>query len=175
MSLTTWADRPSNASLITEEQLAAPPVGCVWVEWVGEASPVDSPLVRYRLLTGQYSAEQTAVIRRLMEMRVARTHKHTRTNRRGNGIGQEPTLGVEFVRFGPDERRRPGERGAFTQAVPFKAADAIKASPSGHEFRIWNERDGEQQNLIAMPERAIRIAAEEAFQDFGGFRRAMGW
>ena len=170
-----WQDRASNASLVTEEQLPPPPTGCVWVEWVGEASPLDSPLVRYRMVTNQYTAEQMAVIRRLMQVRIARVHGPTRSIRRGHGLGQIPTLGVELVRFGPDQRARPGQRGSFIQAIPFKAADVVKASESGHEFRIWNERDGEQVNHIELPSGSIRITSEEAFRDFGGFRRSMGW
>jgi len=173
--LTGWQDRKSNASLIEEHQLPPAPQGCVWVEWVGEASPLDSPVVRFNLAMGRYTAEQEAVIRRLMEVRIARVHRHTRTIRRGNGYGQIPTLGVEFVRFGPDQRKRPGEPGSFIQAVPFRAADAIKASESGHEFRIWNERDGEQTNHIQVQDGTLKIVSQEAFKDFGGFRRAMGW
>jgi hypothetical protein len=173
--MTKWQDRPSNAPLVDGERLPPPPNDHVWVEWVGEASPLDSPVVRYRLLTGQYTAEQQAVIRRLMEVRIARTHRHTRTIRRGNGLGQIPTLGVEFVRFGPDQRKRPGEPGCFIQAIPFRAADAVKASESGHEFVIHQERDGEQQSHLRLPDGTVRIVSEETFQDFRGFRRAMGW
>ncbi len=168
-------DRPSNASLFTEQDIPPAPAGHVWVEWVGEPSPLDSPVVQFNLITGKYTADQARVIRRLMAVRIARVHKHTRTIRRGNGAGQIPNLGVEFVRFGNDQRRRPGERGSFVQAVPFKAADAIKASECGHEFLIWNERDGEQQNAIAIQETGLKIETRDVFGDFGMFRREMGW
>jgi hypothetical protein len=176
VTTTKWQDRPSNGSLINAERdLPLPPSGHVWVEWVGEASPLDSPVVRLNLLLGRYSPEQEAVIRRLMEVRIARTHRHTRTIRRGNGYGQVPTLTVELVRFGPDQRRRPGQRGSFIQAVPFRAADAIKASDAGHEFVIHNERDGEQQSFLHLPNGRISVVNEQTFTDFGGFRRSMGW
>lgn len=171
----SWQDRPSNACLVKDGDLPPPPVGHVWVEWVGEASPLDSPVVRHRLMTGRYTREQEAVIRRLMQVRVARVHRHTRTLRRGNGLGQLPALGVEMVRFGPDERVRPGQPGSFIQAIPFKAADTIKACDSGHEFRIWNERDGEQINHIQIVDPTLKVVARDEFREFGGFRRAMDW
>jgi hypothetical protein len=175
VTATKWQDRPSNAPLVDGERLPPPPIGHVWVEWVGEASPLDSPVVRHNLLLGKYSPEQEAVIRRLMEVRIARAHRHTRTVRRGNGLGQIPALGVAFVRFGPDQRKRPGQPGSFIQAVPFRAADAVKASEAGHEFVIHNERDGEQQSHLRLPDGRIKIVSEQQFADFGGFRRAMGW
>lgn len=171
----SWQDRPSNAALFDGERLPAPPAGHVWVEWVGEASPLDSPIVRFNLATGRYNAEQQSVIRRLMQVRIARVHGHTRTLRRGNGLGQIPTLGVEAVTFGPNERARAGQPGSFLQAVPFRAADAIKASVSGHEFVIHNERDGEAVSTLTLPDGTIRIVNADTFADLGNFRRAMGW
>lgn len=171
----SWQDRPSNASLFREEQLPPPPPGHVWVEWVGEASPLDSPIVRYNLLMGKYSPEQNAVIRRLAQVRLARVHGHTRTIRRGNGVGQVPTLGVEFVRFGNKANARPGQPSSFLQAVPFRAADAIKASECGHEFIIWHERDGEAISNFRLPEGTLVVVKQDTFHDFDGLRRAMGW
>lgn len=170
----SWQDRPSNAPLVDGERLPEPPAGHVWVEWVGEASPLDSPVVRYNLATGRYSAEQQAVIRRLMEVRIARVHGHTRTLRRGNAPGQIPTLGVEVVHFGPNAKARPGTHGSFIQPIPFRAADAIKSSESGHEFVIHRERDGEAISALHLPDGTIRVVRAETFADFGSFRRAIG-
>lgn len=170
----SWQDRPSNAPLVNGERLPSPPAGHVWVEWVGEASPLDSPVVRYNLATGRYSREQQMVIRRLMQVRLARVQGHTRTLRRGNGSGQIPTLGVEVVRFGPVERARPGQPGSFVQAVPFKAADAIKSSESGHEFVIHKEHDGEAVSALHFPDGTIRVVKSEEFASLGSLRRAIG-
>ena len=168
-------DRTSTSSLIEDHQLPPAPAGHVWVEWVGEASPLDSPVVRFGLMTGKYTAAQEKVIRRLMEVRIARVHRHTRTLRRGNGLGELPSLMVPIVRFGPDQRRKPGERGSFIQAIPFKAADAIKSSDAGHEFKIWRERDGEPVNTLTLPDGTLRAFRSDQFADFGSFRREMGW
>lgn len=168
-------DRASNASLVDGERLPAPPKGRVWVEWVGEPSPMDNPVVRYNLITGKYTRKQEQVIRNLARVRLARVHRHTRTIRRGNGYGQIPSLGETLVRFGPDQRRKPGTPGSFIQAVPFKAADAIKASACGHEFVIHNERDGEQVSHIAIQETGLKVETREAFSTFTSFRREMGW
>ena len=170
----SWQDRPSNASLINGERLPQPPAGHVWVEWVGEASPVDSPVVRYNLATGRYTQEQEDVIRRLMQVRIARVKGHTRTIRRGNGAGQVPTLGVAYVRFGPNPKARPGTHGSFTQAIPFRAADAVKASECGHEFIIHNERDGEAISTLNLPEGRIQVIKADAFRSLGELRRAAG-
>lgn len=171
----SWQDRPSNAPLYDGERLPPPPHGCVWVEWVGEASPLDSPVVRFNLATGRYTADQAAVIRRLMQVRLARTKGHTRSLVRGNGLGQIPTLGMERVTFGPNPHARPGTSGSFLQAIPFRAADAIKASASGHEFVIHNERDGEALSHLHLPDGTLRIVSSDTFADLGNFRRAMGW
>lgn len=169
----SWQDRPSNASLFDADRLPEPPQGHVWVEWVGEASALDSPVVRFNLMTGKYTPEQVAVIRELARVRIARTHRHTRTIRRGNGQGQIPSLGVPMVRFGPNAKAGPGQPGSFLQAVPFKAADAIKASECGHEFIIHRERDGEAQSHLKLPDGTIRIVKRETFESLGELRRAM--
>lgn len=170
----SWQDRPSNASLLPDpERLPEPPHGHVWVEWVGEASALDSPVVRYNLISGKYTPEQVHVIRELARRRIARVHRHTtRSIRRGNGEGQIPTLGVERVTFGPNAKARPGQPGSFVQAVPFRAADAIKASECGHEFIIHNERDGEQQSHLRLPDGTIRVVKSETFSNLTDFRRA---
>lgn len=167
-----WQDRPSNASLIDPDRLPEPPAGHVWVEWVGEASALDSPVVRFNLITGKYTPEQEAVIRELARKRIARTHRHSRTIRRGNGEGQIPTLGVERVKFGPNIRARIGTPGSFVQAIPHRAADAIKASECGHEFIIHNERDGEAVSVINLPESSVRIVKRETFASLTDLRRA---
>ena len=168
-------DRPSNASMVNASALPPPPQGHVWVEWVGEASPMDSPVVRFNLIANKYTREQRKVIKELSRVRIARTHRHTRTIRRGNGLGQLVSLHVPYVRFGPNQRSAPGTTGSFTQSVPFKTADAIKASASGHEFIIHNERDCEQENLIQIQDTGLKIETREAFNSFGSFRKEMGW
>ncbi|WP_300268718.1 hypothetical protein [Microbacterium sp.] len=174
IGIADWQDRPSNASLIDEpERLPEPPQGHVWVEWVGEASALDNPVVRYNMITGKYTREQMEIIREISRRRIARTHRHRRSIRRGNGEGQIPTLGVERVVFGPNIRARPGQRGSFIQAVPFRAADAIKASDCGHEFIIHNERDGEQQSKLRLPDGTIRIVRRDTFKNIDQLRRAI--
>lgn len=168
-------DRPSNASMVNPATLPEPPKGHVWVEWVGEASPMDSPIVRFNLIANKYTREQRRVIKELSRVRIARTHRHTRTLRRGNGAGQLTSLHVPYVRFGPNQRAAPGTTGSFTQSVPFKTADAIKSSASGHEFIIHNERDGEHQNMIQIQETGLKADAHEAFKNFSSFRKEMGW
>lgn len=175
MSIVSALDKPSNASLYESEHLPPPPQGCVWVEWVGEPSPLDSPTVRFNLILGKYTREQRRVIKDLSRRRIARVHRHTRSIRRGNGAGQIPNLGEPLVRFGPNQRAAPGTRGSFCQAVPFKAADAIKASQSGHEFIIHNERDGEQVSTISIQETGLKMMADDAFGNIKALQREMGW
>ncbi len=163
--------RFSNESLFRPDQLPAPPPGHVWVEWVGEASPLDDPVVGFNLITNRYTEEQKAVIRGLCQHRVARVHKHTRTIRQGDapGISQD-------WRFGDDQRARPGHPKSFCQALPFRDADAIKASKYGHQFIIHAERDGEAVNTISVPRNGqVTLVTEESYRDLGGFKRAMGW
>lgn len=174
-TLETVFSRPANASLYESERLPNPPKGCVWVEWVGEPSPIDSPVVRFNLIMGKYTREQRKVIKELSRVRIARVHRHTRSIRRGNGLGQIPNLGEPLVRFGPRQNAAPGTTGSFLQAVPFKAADAIKSSECGHEFVIHNERDGEQESKIIVQENGLKMAKEEAFGSPVDFYREMGW
>lgn len=169
---TSWQDRPSNASLFDERQVPPAPAGHVWMEWVGEASAMDSPVVRFNMITGRYTQEQMDMIRALAQVRIARVKGHTRTIRRGNGEGQIPTLGVEVVRFGPDPFARPGQPGSFLQAIPFKAADAVKASECGHEFLIWRERDGEQQSNLRLPNGTVQVVRAETFNNLTDYQRA---
>lgn len=174
-SATLAIDKPANASLFEGRQLPPPPTGCVWVEWVGEASPLDSPVVRFNLIRGKYTREQRKVIKELSRVRIARVHRHTRTILRGNGMGQIPNLGEPMVRFGPSQVAAPGTRGSFLQAVPFKAADAIKSASCGHEFIIHNERDGEQVNHITIQETGLKLQARDSFGSSEQFRKEMGW
>lgn len=153
-----------------------PPKGHVWVEWTGEASPFENPVVQYRSLMGQFTAEQTDMLHALAKLRIARVErKTTRTLRGGNGVGQINGLSVPVVRWGPFENVPAGSRGSFIQALTFADADKVKASASGGEFRIWWERDGEPRLDIVLPGGAVQIVKAENFKHFGEFRRAMGW
>lgn len=170
--------RKSNASLFTH--LPPPPAGHVWVEWVGEPSPLDNPEIQLGLLENRFTPDQVAVIRDLCRRRIARVHNHSRTIRKGNGPGQIATLSRDWT-FGDDQRKRPGHPKSYCKALPFRDADAIKSSSIGHEFIIHNERDGEAADLVLGGTGAyevssrIKIVPAGQFSSFGEFRRAMGW
>lgn len=165
--------RRSNASLF--RQMPPPPPGHVWVEWVGETSPLDNPEVQYGLITDRYTADQREVIRRLCQQRIARVHKHSRTLTRGNGARDIAGLSQDWT-FGNDQRRPPGHPQSYAKALPFRDADAIKSSVVGHEFIIHDERDGEAVDLIkGTTDHEVVLVKAGAFANMGSFRREMGW
>lgn len=161
----------SNRSLFHPSQVPDPPPGTVWVEWVGEASPLDDPVVGFNLITGRYTEDQKAVIRGLCRHRVARVHGH----RRRLTPDQIPGLSQVWI-WGRNERARPGQRGSFMQALPFADADKVKSARCGYQFLIWNERDGEQQSILNLPNAgSVILVGQETYEDSRRFKRAMGW
>lgn len=162
----------SNASLFRE--LPPPPAGHVWVEWVGEPSPLDDPRIELGMATGRFTPDQKRVIRNLSHTRIARVHGHTRTLRRGTGARELPGLSQDW-RWGNHARARPGHPRSYCQALPHRDADAIKSSVVGHEFIVHGEHDGEAVDLIVGADGPITIVRDgERYTNGASFRRAMG-
>jgi len=176
--LPDWAT--SLRKIAPDERVPDPPAGHVWLEWVGEVSPTDNPVVQFNMVTRRYTAEQMDMIRTLARRRIARVENHTRrVFKQGNGYGEIPHLSVPALVFGPSVKVKPGEFGSFIQAVTFRDADTIKGSICGHEFRIWRERDGEPELNVNLPNGSITLARPEQFADTAEgrqrFLRAMNW
>lgn len=175
MSLTAY--RPSNAPLFDSAALPAPPDGTVWMEWVGEPSPLDDPVVGYNLITNRYTDHQKRVIRQMCRHRVARCHRHTRLIRSGSGPEEIRAL-TKTYRFGNMENAQPGHPKSFCQAVTFNDAYLIKQSDVGHQFYIHNETDAAQGQLVSLPsalDGTVSLVNPETFDDPGVFHRAMRW
>jgi hypothetical protein len=153
-----------------------PPKGHVWVEWVGEVSPLDNPVVEYKLVTNQLDAETADILRSIAQHRVARVEGFSwRSLHTGNGLGEINHLQEPIIVWGPNGRARPGEIGSYIQAVKFADADKIKSTEVAHQFRIWWERDGLAAMNFSLPSQTILLGKEELFEDLTSFRRAMGW
>ncbi|MGN6033532.1 MAG: hypothetical protein ACTHQE_17905 [Thermomicrobiales bacterium] len=162
--LPDWAT--SLRKIAPDDRVPDPPAGHVWLEWVGEASPTDNPVVQFNMVLRRYTPEQMDMIRTLARRRIARVENHTRRIfKQGNGYGELPHLSVPALVFGPSVKVKPGEFGSFIQAVTFRDADIIKGSICGHEFRIWREHDGEPELNVNLPNGSITLAKPEQFAD----------
>lgn len=154
--------------------LPPPPPGTVWVEWVGEPSPLDDDFIRLGIAAGRFTPDQVEVLRALSKRRIGPVDGVARRILRGgNGYGEIPRLCQAWT-WGPSMKAAPGLPGATIQALPFGDADAVKGSDSGHEFTVHGEQDGAAVPAIALPTGRVILAEPEQFRDFAGFRRAMG-
>lgn len=172
--LPAWAE--NGKPLADPETMPAPPKGCVWVEWVGEISPLHNPVIQYKLITGQLPAEDAEILRSIARLRVARVEGISwRGLHAGNGSGEIPHFTEPVVVWGPDRNAKPGAIGSYIQALTHADADKVKSSDVGHQFRIWWEKDGGGAVQFTFPEQTITLGKEQFFRTTPEFHRAMGW
>lgn len=170
----------------------------VWVEWIGQPSPMRSPTVQ-RLMIGnkRLPLEKKQAIRFVAANVVVRVDGTTsRTLRSGNGVGQISGLSQDWT-WGPGFTKKPngrtivwsatGEPGSYIQRMPYRDADLLKQSICGPEFRILGyagDTDTEpitvatnemlQDELFNAAE-ATRLGPAEPVVVYKQLARKMGW
>lgn len=124
--------------------------GTVRLEWIGARSPLDHPLVEYRLATGQYPKHAADILRKAA---VQAPIRHLGTSRRmtpdAHGI---PGLSQSYE-WGP----RPA---TYVQDVEHRDADKILSSASGAEFRNLDAVEPDEPVVIA-PDVDITVYTKE--------------
>jgi len=178
--------QPDTVALDGDGKAVEPERGYVWLEWLGQPTPTDSPTIQSLMLGTKLPLTKKLAVRKIAEKAVRRVDGKTRRIiRRGNGIGQIPHLSQDWI-FGNSKYARPGTRGAYIQKVPVRDADLIKSSTSGKEFRVIGyagDTDIEPitattaalfADVFQSPE-AVRLGEAEAFRSYRSLKSAMGW
>lgn len=122
------------------------------IEWVGEQSPYDNPVIAWNLLMGRYTPTQQRAIRlaaaqartrecreRLME----HNHQHAQAVMRGLSRTYHWHKGNEFI-----------------CDVDYADVDRILGSDAGHEFRDLDAMEGDQPTILLPPESVMVYATE---------------
>jgi hypothetical protein len=137
------------------------PKGRRRVEWVGQASPLDNPMIVARMLAGLYTPLQEQAIRR------AAAHARTRGQITKNGFYEPHRIrllehdhtGAQVVFQGLHETYIFSPKNMYIQDVTFHDYDVIFASNVADEFR-----DLEDPNRKPDP-RAMLPTEEEVFKE----------
>lgn len=153
------ADAAGREAATTAEPAAVRPVGAdddartVEVEWIGEPSPIEDPQVAYWLLrAGQadgYTPQQAKIVRAAARLRTGRFPGHNRElTADRDGLSQDYVWGPKV--------------GTYVRRVRFRDAEKIKASRSGHEFRLVGQ-EAERTPLVLPGPCAVRLVGEQRF------------
>ncbi|HEY7119515.1 MAG TPA: hypothetical protein VH475_23185 [Tepidisphaeraceae bacterium] len=141
----------------------------VAVTWVGEPALFDNPVTQYRVFLTRhnlppqgglspYTREQLAALEAAMRIRIIPFPGHTRE------LGPRDGLSREY-RWG---------HAAGSRTIPVRYADAekIKASPSGHEFRLPDE----PESPFATVPTNLRLVGATEYEGIGRYvlRRTTG-
>lgn len=123
----------------------------VEVEWVGERSPLESPLVEYKLarqgMPDGFTPHQAAVIRAAAKLRIGRWKGHSREIGVRDGLSRTYLWGHRVK--------------TFVRRMPYPDAERLKASASGHEFRIVGHEP--DPSPLRLPEGHIRLVGDREF------------
>ena len=178
--------QPDKVALDGDGKAVEPERGYVWLEWIGQPTPTDSPTIQSLMLGDKLPLFKKQAVRLIAEKSIRRVDGKTRRIMRpGNGFGQIPHLSQVWM-FGKKKYARPGTLGSYIQKVPVRDADLIKSSSSGKEFRVIGyagDTDVEPitaatANLFAdvfqTPE-AVRLGEAEAYRSYKSLKSAMGW
>lgn len=102
------------------------------IEWIGEADPLDNPVVEYRLLTGQYTEQQKKAIRwaaATARTRGAKGGLRNRLMEAEHRHAEATVTGLRRTYYWTRENN-------YVCAVDFEDVDRILGDPHvGHEFR----------------------------------------
>lgn len=123
------------------------------IEWVGEQSPLDNPVIAFNLLTGRYSPQRAKAIRwaaakantRVMRIRVFEHDHHL-------SMAPQAHLGRSYVW---------SEANGYVQEVDYRDVDGILAGPNGHEFRDVTDRDPDEPDALVLPPEVMRLVEQE--------------
>lgn len=108
----------------------------VKVKWIGERSPLDEPLIRFRMINGDFTEQQKKLIRAAAARANTTIHRIRRLTKDRDGLSQDYEWGMD--------------RG-FVREMPFKDADKIKSFPCGHEFVILGHEEENPKSLSLPP------------------------
>lgn len=103
------------------------------IEWIGERSPLDEPVVAWRLMTKQFTALQEAVIRRAAAM--------ARTRVKRERLFEHDHQHAQAVLKGLHRTYLFTKANNYIQDVDYHDVDILLGSESGHEFRDLDAPD----------------------------------
>ena len=128
----------------------------VEVEYVGEASLLNDPVVQFKLATaGQkngFNAHQSAVIRASSRIRASRFPGKVRE---------------VLSRHGFTRDYRWSEKNKWIQRMTIQDAERLKSAPGGHQFVVLGQE--EPRSSLILPQNSIRIS------DDRDLRRVVGY
>jgi hypothetical protein len=144
-------DRPDEAQrgARPEDRRPHPAPGHRRIEWVGEASPFDNPVVVWGLATGRYTPLQAETIRAFHRRRIRRGIAHDREMTKDRDGMSRDWL------WGPSA-------GTYVRLLPNRDADRLLSCPSGPEFRDLDTDGGPPIDLPPTDLRQVKEAEYEA-------------
>lgn len=123
----------------------------VEVEWIGEKSPLENPVVAYKLMrvgkSDGFTDHQAAVVRAAARLRIGKFKGHNRA------MGPESGLSQTYV-WGPKVK-------TYVRKMTYADAERLLATNSGHEFRIVGQPASEQP--MALPTSGVRLMGAKEF------------
>ena len=127
------------------------------IEWVGQASPLDDPLVQWNFIHKRYTPEQEKAIRRAA----------ARARTRGDG----PTFRTRLLEHDHQHAQAVfkglsrsyifSHANGYIQLMEYRDVDVLFSSNIAHEFRDLDDPSTDKRPLIRPPSRLERIVFED--------------
>ena len=113
------------------------------VEWVGEKSPLDDPVIAFNLLMGKYTPTQEKAIRRAAQ--------RTRSRSWGERLLEHEHQHAQAVVKGMRRSYIFNRANKFICEMDFKDVDILFSSPIAREFVDLTDRDDDEPIVISTP------------------------
>lgn len=126
------------------------------VEWVGEQSPYDNPVIAWNLLQGRYTEQQKQAIR------LAAARARTRVCR--ERLLEHEHRYAQAVFKGLRRTYHWTKANNFVQDVDYADVDKILGSDVGHEFVDLDAREHDQPKVLTPPVEVVILSREEYAQ-----------
>lgn len=140
-----WADETPTGQPIEHESAKT-----VRLEWVGEKSPLESLTVQYKMVTGQYTKQQIALLRDAATKTTVRIPHVT-----GRALGRnDPGLSRDY-HWGPHPS-------TFVLDVTHADAEKILSCRDAHEFRLVGPNGPEPESDLLLPRmrESVRVVTD---------------
>lgn len=123
------------------------------IEWIGEQSPLDNPVIAWNLIQKRYTPTQERAIR------IAAARARTRTYR--ERLLEHDHQYSQAVMRGLSRTYHWHKGNEFVCDVDYADVDRILGSDAGHEFRDLDAMEGDEP-LILQPPVEVRIYTQDA-------------
>jgi hypothetical protein len=127
------------------------------VEWVGQVSPLDNPIIVLRLLNGYYTPLQEQAIRK------AAAHARTRGDSHRIRLLEHDHPGAQAVFKGLKQTYIFSAKNGYVQDVSYEDCDVIFSSEVADEFRDLDNPNEAPDPRLALPreDEVMRMVSSE--------------